>query len=285
MALEGVTFDLQTVGSRDDGSINWAALGGGDCLLEPNMTFNLTSGTSITLSTGHIALGGRVIRVNGAYVFSLTPTVTTGYGRIVARIDLSQPVTEQTFDQLSITEEYVTSEASFAQLTQGFINMPNFSGEYEQELCRFTVADGEATEITSTLNLFYRAQYYGKSQAYSFLGNTGNIAFRRDGNNIVFYGTISGSSAFSNFSNGASVFTELPDVFKPLAAHGGIALARTTNSQATTAYYPCTWQVTTNGAFNIYGNNTDIKKCQYMLLSGSYLGNYSFWINNPGYRG
>lgn len=273
MSFNPITFDGKVRPASADGAVFFGALG--DCVLDGcNIT---NSGNVITISAGHILAGGRVIEVLGDTSYTVSPTVASGVGRLLLNLDTSEsPV-------FTLSEEYQSAESGFITLVTEAINITGT--EYQLELCRFEVASSSISSIIGTIMNYYANKYYGKSITYSFLGDTGNIAFRRNGDIISFYGNVAGSSKFTSFANGTSVFTDMPDVFKPMAPSGGIALARTVNSQATATQYPCTWQVTTAGELKIYGNNTNIRNCQYIMLQGTYLGWNNYWAENPFPRG
>lgn len=140
MAYSEVTVEGATVTAKNDGYLHRQQFGGQDIL---SSTPSL-SGNTLILPRGYMVIGGRQIDITSNTSISLSPTVTTGVGRVIAQIDLTAtPV-------FSFQEEYGASISAFSTLTQGDVNLGGTL--YQCELVRFSVSSSTATSLTRTLN-------------------------------------------------------------------------------------------------------------------------------------
>lgn len=139
MAIIGRTFDGQNVTPKADGGY-LASLFSDGILWGCGLT---VSGGGVSIASGEILCGGRIISVDGATVFAMTPTVSNGFGRIIINADLTQPAGSQAF----LSADYSTTE-TFDDLTVENINA---SGQLHQaEIGRVIVASGSVSSITGT---------------------------------------------------------------------------------------------------------------------------------------
>lgn len=148
--ITGITFDLQNVLSKNDGRLYQAILGT-DYILSGCACAAVDAGASIEIAEGYVVIGGRVIHFDGGEKKTITPTLTTGYGRLIIDIDLTKASTADEFEQVSLVEQYSTTE-TFPDLTQDDINLSGT--HYQAELCRFPISSSTAGNVTVTLPLF-----------------------------------------------------------------------------------------------------------------------------------
>ncbi len=148
--ITGITFDFQDVLSKNDGRL-YQALFGSDYIISGCDCTVANSGTTINVTEGYVAVGGRIIHFDGGETKTLTPTLTTGYGRLVIDIDLTKTATATEFKQVTLIEQYSTTEV-FQDLTQDNINLSGT--HYQAELCRFTISSSAAGAITAQMPLF-----------------------------------------------------------------------------------------------------------------------------------
>lgn len=148
--ITGITFDLQNVLSKNDGRL-YQTIFGSDYILSGCTCTAVDGGASIEIAEGYVAVGGRVIHFDGGEKKTITPTLTTGYGRLIIDIDLTKASTADEFKQVSVVEQYSTTE-TFPDLTLDDINLSGT--HYQVELCRFPISSSTAGNVTVTLPLF-----------------------------------------------------------------------------------------------------------------------------------
>ena len=155
--ITGITFDFQDVLSKNDGRL-YQALFGSDYIINGCDCTAVNSGAAINVAEGYVAVGGRIIHFDGGETKTLTPTLTTGYGRIVIDIDLTKTATATEFNQVTLVEQYSTTEV-FPPLTQDNINLSGT--HYQAELCRFPISSSAAGTVTTTLPNFNATRNIG----------------------------------------------------------------------------------------------------------------------------
>ena len=135
MAIKGIFFDNQTFNAKDFGAFASVL---GDCFVGKHQC-SIANGT-LTIPSGYIVVGGRLIQFDGNQQIALVPTVTNGYGRIVLTIDLTKASTQTTFSQVSLSQEYASTLEGFNDLTQTDINL---SGSiYQRDIIHIWVNNG-----------------------------------------------------------------------------------------------------------------------------------------------
>lgn len=168
--ITGITFDLQTVLSKNDGRL-YQTLFGNDYILSGCTCTAMASGTNINIEEGYAVVGGRIIHFDGGEVKTLTPTLTTGYGRIVIDIDLTGVATATEFKQVTLIEQYSTTE-TFQELTKDDINLSGT--HYQAELCRFPISASAAGDVTVSLPFFGGAVKQNSAVIQKEINITGN---------------------------------------------------------------------------------------------------------------
>ena len=148
--ITGITFDLQNVLSKNDGRL-YQAIFGSDYILSGCACSAADGGASIEIAEGYVVAGGRVIHFDGGEKKTITPALTTGYGRLIIDIDLTKASTADEFKQVSLVEQYSTTQ-TFPDLTQDNINLSGT--HYQAELCRFPISSNAAGNVTVTLPFF-----------------------------------------------------------------------------------------------------------------------------------
>lgn len=142
--LKGITFDEQTVTPKNDGGL-YRVLG--DAFLTDRFVID-PSTNNITIRQGYILVGGRNIYNDADLVVNVRPSIATGFGRLVLKIDLTQPSTVETFSQVSVFTESNGTINGFRSLTQDDIN--NDGLIYEAALCYYTLSNSIIGENDAT---------------------------------------------------------------------------------------------------------------------------------------
>lgn len=128
MALYGCFFTNRKVASMDFGAAMRTILADG---IISGMALT-KSGATLNVAKGYMIACGRVIGNDAA--LALTMTQTSGYARVVIKIDLTETATESTFSQLSTRIDYASTEDGFSALVQDDINDGTHT-TYEVALC------------------------------------------------------------------------------------------------------------------------------------------------------
>lgn len=168
--ITGITFDFQDVLSKNDGRL-YQALFGSDYIINGCACTVANSGTAINVAEGYVAVGGRIIHFDGGETKKLTPTLTTGYGRLVVDIDLTKTAAATEFKQVTLIEQYSTTE-KFQDLTQDNINLSGT--HYQAELCRFTISSSAAGAITAQMPFFGGAVKKNSAEIQNLINLNGN---------------------------------------------------------------------------------------------------------------
>ena len=140
----GVTFANQKVSPSDDAIIRRAILPDGK-LTGCDISY---SGSTLTMSAGHLMVCGRQIRIPAAMNWPVVDA-TSGFARLVLTIDLTRTATKENFDQVVDSIEYATSKNGFATLDQTDIN--GAGTRYQVAACIVSLGTGGITSIVSQL--------------------------------------------------------------------------------------------------------------------------------------
>lgn len=140
----GVTFAMQKVSPSDDAIIRRAILPDGK-LTGCDISY---SGSTLTMSAGHLMVCGRQIRNPAAQNWPVVDA-TSGFARLVLTIDLTRTATKETFDQVVDSIEYATSKDGFVMLEQADIN--GAGTRYQVAVCTVSLGAGGITGIVSQL--------------------------------------------------------------------------------------------------------------------------------------
>ena len=128
MALFGCTFTNRKVGSRDMGAALRTLLGDG---IISGMALS-KSGAVLSIAKGYMIACGRIIGNDAS--LSLSMTQSSGYARVVIKIDLTGTATASTFAQLSTRIDYASTADGFSALVQDDVNDGTHT-TYEVALC------------------------------------------------------------------------------------------------------------------------------------------------------
>lgn len=234
MSFKAITFDGMTRPASADGAVFYASMDGRSRILDGCSMSN--SGNNITITAGYMAIGGRVIAVEGDTSYTVSPSLATGYGRLIINLDLNaSPV-------FTFSEEYNASESGFTSLTTENINI---SGAiYQVEICRFTVSGSTAGTITKSLPTYRTSE--SATINLSFGGKTGTANVHKFGNMATIRFSFGDNS--NNFSSvtGADTIGAVPEQFKPLLQTSTPILFRSGS----------TWSSATNSATCLISVNT-----------------------------
>lgn len=135
MAIKGIFFDNQVVNAKDFGA--FASAYGDVFLGDHNYSIN---NNVLTIPSGYLVVGGRLIKFDGNQTINLVPTITNGFGRIVLTVDLTRTSTESEFSQVTLTTEFATTLNGFNDLTQTDINLNG--SIYQRDIIHIWVNNG-----------------------------------------------------------------------------------------------------------------------------------------------
>ena len=107
--------------------------------------------TLFTLGTGFMLVAGRMFEITAAESISISPG--SGYARVYVAIDTGGTATENSFDQVSFGVDYAANLDSFAELTQGEININQGAAVYQAEVAVLTINSSGATAIERQMEL------------------------------------------------------------------------------------------------------------------------------------
>lgn len=153
MAIKGITFDMQTVTSKDDGALYRMLAGYQDfCIRAGSGTFLTISNNVLTIGECFLVACGRYIHIQEGTTVNLgTISNTASQGRLIIRIDLTKSASELSLLQIETEVEAVTSGGAYRSLVQQNINADGSGTKYEVEFCRFTCSSGIASTPERTL--------------------------------------------------------------------------------------------------------------------------------------
>lgn len=107
--------------------------------------------TLFTLGTGFMLVAGRMFEITAAESISISPG--SGYARVYVAIDTGATATENSFDQVSFGVDYAANLDSFAELTQGEININQGAAVYQAEVAVLTINSSGVTGIERQMEL------------------------------------------------------------------------------------------------------------------------------------
>lgn len=138
MAFDPITFEGNDLTAIADGGFQSALMSDGvvwGCAIS-------VTNSSITIQKGEIILCGRLVHFKSVTTIQLTPTVTSGFGRLVLT---AQP---NAVSPVILTAEFVQS--SFEALTQEDIN--DTGNTYQIEVARFSVSSSQIGSLISQIS-------------------------------------------------------------------------------------------------------------------------------------
>ena len=150
MALFGGNFEKQPVAAADTGIVWQKTLSDG-ILLGFGLSF---SGSTLTVAPGYMLACGRLIGNNANLAVAVSGT--SGYARVVLKIDLTGTATAETFSQVSVRVDYAASVEGFSALVQQEINDWTHT-TYEAALCVLALGANGISEIVSNLDTAFPA--------------------------------------------------------------------------------------------------------------------------------
>ncbi len=205
--IHGINFDNQTVTAKDHGRLF-------QCLVTDGIMSGCGvsfSGTSLTISPGYFIAAGRQMKLTS----NTTVTVdggTSGYARVLLKLDFTQVATADTFEQADFVVEYASSEAAFSSLTQEDIN--GTGTQYEFVFCTMTLGSAGIASIISTA---------AESMVYLPVITSDHL-----GSACVITGKIASNAVTSGKIASAAVTTEK-------LADGAVTTAKITDANVTSA--------------------------------------------------
>ena len=144
MALFGSTFENQLIAAFDQAAFQHKVLGDG-VLRGFGLSF---SGSTLTAAAGYLLAAGRVIGNDAALAIPVSGT--SGYARVVIKIDLTGAATESAFSQLSTRVDTSGTVDGFSALVQEDIN-DGVHSVYEVALAVVALGSGGITSVVSQL--------------------------------------------------------------------------------------------------------------------------------------
>lgn len=140
----GVTFAQQKVLPSDDAIIRRSILSDG-ILYGCQISY---SGSTLTMAAGQLLICGRQIRHPSAQNWAVADA-TSGYARLVLRIDLTRTASKEVFEQVVDSIEYATAQDGFPALNQSDVNTTG--SVYQVVACVVSLGTGGITGIVEEL--------------------------------------------------------------------------------------------------------------------------------------
>lgn len=147
MSIRGSNFDNQHPFASDHALV-WERCMPDGLLYGVEMSF---TPTLFTLGTGFMLIAGRAFEITAAENISISPG--SGYARVYVTIDTGGTATENNFDQVSFGVDYAASLDSFAELTQGEININQGAAVYQAEVAVLAINSSGVTAIERQIEL------------------------------------------------------------------------------------------------------------------------------------
>lgn len=146
MAFTPRTFTSASVTARDDGALYQFFARNQDAIINiPPGTATLSANT-FSVGQANWLIGGRNLYSTGESI-ALSPTITSGFGRVIITITSANSSTPS----IAFSQEYVTDESNFRALTLGTINRFTSQTTYEAEVCRFSVSNSSCSNLSMTM--------------------------------------------------------------------------------------------------------------------------------------
>lgn len=147
MSIRGSNFENQHPFASDHALV-WERCIPDGLLYGVEMSF---TPTLFTLGTGFMLVAGRMFEITAAENISISPG--SGYARVYVAIDTGGAATENSFDQVSFGVDYAANLDSFAELTQGEININQGAAVYQAEVAVLAINSGGVTAIERQMEL------------------------------------------------------------------------------------------------------------------------------------
>lgn len=147
MSIRGSNFENQHPFASDHALV-WERCIPDGLLYGVEMSF---TPTLFTLGTGFMLVAGRMFEITAAESISISPG--SGYARVYVAIDTGATATENSFDQISFGVDYAANLDSFAELTQGEININQGAAVYQAEVAVLAINSSGVTAIERQMEL------------------------------------------------------------------------------------------------------------------------------------
>lgn len=147
MSIRGSNFENQHPFASDHALV-WERCMPDGLLYGVDMSF---TSTLFTLGTGFMLVAGRMFEITAAESISISPG--SGYARVYVAIDTGGAATETSFDQVSFGVDYAANLDSFAELTQGKININQGAAVYQAEVAVLEINSSGVTAIERQMEL------------------------------------------------------------------------------------------------------------------------------------
>lgn len=147
MSIRGSNFENQHPFASDHALV-WERCMPDGLLYGVDMSF---TSTLFTLGTGFMLVAGRMFEITAAESISISPG--SGYARVYVAIDTGGAATENSFDQVSFGVDYAANLDSFAELTQGEININQGAAVYQAEVAVLAINSSGVTAIERQMEL------------------------------------------------------------------------------------------------------------------------------------
>lgn len=147
MSIRGSNFENQHPFASDHALV-WERCMPDGLLYGVDMSF---TSTLFTLGPGFMLVAGRMFEITAAESISISPG--SGYARVYVAIDTGGTATETSFDQVSFGVDYAANLDSFAELTQGEININQGAAVYQAEVAVLEINSSGVTAIERQMEL------------------------------------------------------------------------------------------------------------------------------------
>lgn len=147
MSIRGSNFENQHPFASDHALV-WERCMPDGLLYGVDMSF---TSTLFTLGPGFMLVAGRMFEITAAENISISPG--SGYARVYVAIDTGGTATENSFDQVSFGVDYAANLDSFAELTQGEININQGAAVYQAEVAVLAINSSGVTAIERQMEL------------------------------------------------------------------------------------------------------------------------------------
>lgn len=147
MSIRGSNFENQHPFASDHALV-WERCIPDGLLYGVDMSF---TSTLFTLGTGFMLVAGRMFEITAAESISISPG--SGYARVYVAIDTGGAATENSFDQVACGVDYAANLDSFAELTQGEININQGAAVYQAEVAVLAIDSSGVTAIERQMEL------------------------------------------------------------------------------------------------------------------------------------
>lgn len=175
MSIRGSNFENQHPFASDHALV-WERCMPDGLLYGVDMSF---TSTLFTLGPGFMLVAGRMFEITAAESISISPG--SGYARVYVAIDTGGTATETSFDQVSFGVDYAANLDSFAELTQGEININQGAAVYQAEVAVLAINSSGVTAIERQMELVSPGAGTGAFAAISVTYPAGSTVTVTDG--------------------------------------------------------------------------------------------------------